>query len=254
MRRSRFLVAGAQYLQTMEPTIDPSLRAQLALWTELDRGDQVRLAHDLRRTGLSFREVGQLVPVPKSTVVGWCRGIELTEEQIAAITERTRPPAGTPRDTQRKRRSEIERIRRDAALRAPDLLREPLWVAGVALYWGEGSKTSNELALSNGDPRVARLFVVWTRTYIEPEAEFVLKLNLHASNDEPGARIWWTRQLDLGSAQFHRTYVKTNGTGHRKNHLPYGVCLVRMRRSTDAFHTAIAWIDALAGLTHVDAC
>ena len=126
--------------------------------------------------------------MPKGTVSTWCRGIRLTPEQVAAIKERTGSRVGVPRDTQRRRRREIEQIRRSAAAKVPALVNDPLWVAGTVLYWGAGSKTSNVLALSNSDPRACHLFMGWTRRYHDSVARFVLNLNLHAGNDELAAK------------------------------------------------------------------
>lgn len=44
---------------------------------------------------------------------------------------------------------------------------------------------------------------------------------------------------------FTKSYVKPDGTGHRKNHLPYGVCTLLRRRSADAFVITMAWIEFL---------
>ena len=70
-------------------------------------------------------------------------------------------------------------------------------------------------------------------------------LNLHADNDEVMARHFWSERLDIEIGAFTKSFVKPDGTGHRKNHLATGVCRVRMRRSTDAFIATMTWIDFL---------
>jgi len=131
---------------------------------------------------------------------------------------------------------------------------EPLWVAGTSLYWAEGAKTSNRLSLANSDPRALRLFIRWLNVYLAPNASFVLKLNLHLDNDEAAARAYWASELNLRDVAFYKTFIKPDGTGHRKNHLRTGVCDVRVRRSTDAFHRALAWIDRFAELLASSGC
>jgi hypothetical protein len=66
---------------------------------------------------------------------------------------------GVPKDTQKLRRAAIARIRADAPARARDLAEEPLFVAGVVLYWGEGSKSRNDFLMANADPAALRLFI-----------------------------------------------------------------------------------------------
>lgn len=87
----------------------------------------------------------------------------------------------------------------------------------------------------------------WTRAFIEPEAEFVALVNLHSSNDEPAARRCWAQALGIDGKAFTKSFIKPDGTGHRTNHLPHGVCKVRMRRSADAWVMTMAWVRWLAG-------
>jgi hypothetical protein len=88
-------------------------------------------------------------------------------------------------------------MRAEAQEFASDHLDDPFFVAGVALYWGEGSKTHADLALANSDPRALRLFIAWVRSFHTPNADFALKINLHAGNDEPGARAFWRKETGL---------------------------------------------------------
>jgi len=172
--------------------------------------------------------------------------VKLSDAQVAAIKARTASRRDVPRDTQRKRRAEIEQIRADSRAFAADHLHDPLFVAGTVLYWGEGAKTCPYLLLANTDPAALRIFIQWTRSYHDRDAEFVLSLHLHHGNDESRARHWWTESLNLDDPDFTKTYIKPPGTGHRKNKLPHGVCRVRMRRSADAWHRTMAWIELIA--------
>jgi hypothetical protein len=232
------------YVAAME--IPEPLKRRIDDWEAMSRWERSELGRDLRRLGLSYGEIRQHIDVIKSTLATWCRDIVLTDKQKAAIRVRTGSRAGIPVDTNWRRRLEIEEIRQKAGCQVRDLVQAPLWIAGVILYWGEGNKTGASLGLSNADPRALRLFIEWSRVYHDPAAEFTLKLNLHAGNDEPAARRWWIASLGLTDPTVHRTFIKPDGTGHRKNHLPNGGCLIRMRRSADAFHRTLAWIDALS--------
>jgi hypothetical protein len=164
----------------------------------------------------------------------------------AAIVERTGSRAGVPRDTQRRRRVEVEQIRSAARAEVPALSRDPLWVAGVCLYWGEGGKSARRLEMSNADPRLLLSFLKWIRRYHDPSCDVVLSLNLHAANDELEARAHWRRALGLPMAPFTKSFIKPEGTGHRKNHLAYGVCRVRLRKSADPWIRTMAWVDRLS--------
>ncbi|MEX0865352.1 MAG: hypothetical protein WD269_10835 [Acidimicrobiia bacterium] len=223
--------------------LEAVLLERVETWERLSRWEKSELGKDLRRTGLSYGEIMGMIPVKKSTLATWCREVRLADEQYVAIRVRTGSREGIPRDTNRKRRAEIEMIKAQASLEAIHLQDDPLWTAGVALYWGEGFKTQSTLGMANADPHALRLFMSWADAYVPPATGYRARLNLHADNDESAARAWWADQLGLGTSEFTNTFIKPDGTGHRKNHMPHGVCLVNKRRSADAFHTTMVWVE-----------
>jgi hypothetical protein len=236
--------------------IPSGLRQSATHFESLGRWDRAELGRSLRRLGLSYGEIMELIPVPKGTLAGWCREIRLSATQVAAIRDRRGPREG-PRDTQWKRRLEVEAIRSDARVFALSHLTDAFWMAGTVLYWGEGAKTKRSFSVANSDAAALRLFMHWTRRYVEADPVFVLKLNLHADNDEALARDHWRHSLGAEGAEFYRTFIKPEGTGHRKNHLPYGVCQVRMRRPANAAVTVGTWIEVVAsklGLEEAPTC
>jgi hypothetical protein len=83
------------------------------------------------------------------------------------------------------------------------------------------------------------------RRFHTAEPAFVLSLHLHEGNDEFAARRWWAETLGLEAAEFTKTFIKPVGTGHRKNRLEQGVCRVCMRRSADAWHRTMTWIQVV---------
>ena len=213
----------------------------------LDANGRRRLSRNLRQLGYSYGEIAVEVGVPKSTVATWCRGVRLNADQRAAIDLRTGPASrrGTSVDTQWKRRAEIQRIRSEAAHYAVGAIDDPLFVAGVCLYWAEGSKTRNDLSITNSDPRVLRVFVEFVRAHLDPLATFALALNIHDVAGDEAARRFWASSLRLEDARFTKSYVKTPGTGHRRKRLPHGVCRVRVDRASDHWHRVMTWIDAV---------
>ena len=187
-------------------------------------------------------------PRPEGNPLPLCREIRPSDAAVDAIRSRTGPGSrlGVPVDTQRRRRHEVAQLRANTRGFARRHLDDAFFIAGVALYWGEGSKAHAELSLSNSDPRALRLFVAWVRSFLAPDADFVLRINLHAENDEPGARAFWREATGLGDAACHRTFVKPEGTGHRKNHLPFAVCQARVRKCTDSRIQTVEWVDTVA--------
>lgn len=225
--------------------IPEDLNRRIARWNSLSRWERSEVGRGLRRLGLSYGEIREVIDVKKSTLATWCRDINLSEGQKRAILARTGSRKGIPVDTNWRRRREVEGIRKDAGAEATLLRWDPLWVAGVVLYWAEGAKTRNHLSMANSDPAALRLFIRWLKTYISKDLAFVLQLHLHEGNDEIAARAYWQQATGLLNVQFHKTFIKPPGTGHRKNNLVHGVCTVKVRAASDHWQRVMAWIDEL---------
>jgi len=226
--------------------VGDEFRARIGAWDALSRWERSELGKDLRRLGLSYGEIMNLIPVKKSTLATWCREVRLTEGQYEAIRERTYGSRiGIPVDTPWKRRHEIELIRTRTRLEVPHLVSDPCWVAGTVLSWAEGAKTRNKLRLANSDPGPLRLFIEWVRTFLDRHALFSIQLHLHEGNDEPAARHYWRTETGLMEANFYRTFIKPRGTGHRKNHPAHGACTVSVRRCSDDWQRVMAWVSIL---------
>ncbi len=232
--------------------LEAEVLERVGTWKSLSRWEKSELGKDLRRQGLAYGEIMDLIDVKKSTLATWCREVSLSAEQIEAIKKRRAPIPGIPVDTNWRRREEIQELRAVARSLVPELATDPFWVAGLVMYWAEGNKTRSRVGMANTDPRTLRLFIRWVRTYIAPQAEFTLHMHLHEGNDEGAAVRFWRLQTGLHTANFIKTFIKPKGTGHRKNHLVHGVCTVRLRRPADAWNIIMEWIDATAERFKVD--
>lgn len=229
------------------PEVPEALRARASRWADLKRWERRELGQELRRLGLSYREIAAIIPVEKGTLSGWCRDIELGSEQVIRLIERTRARSAHgrgARTNRRRRQEQVEAISRAALEEARDLVKSPLWTAGVMLYWGEGSKT-RDLCFTNSDAEMVRLMMHWFRRFLRIENErFSIRMHLHSGQDEQEARQYWTDVAGVPSTQFGKTFWKTEGTGHRRNILYRGTVQVRICRSGDLFHRVMAWIEA----------
>ena len=232
--------------------VGTEIEERIRHWDSLSRWERSEVGRELRRLGMSYGEIMTLIDVKKSTLATWCRDVLLSEEQLSAIKERTGSRIGIPVDTNWRRREEVTLIREIAREQTPVLVLDSLWVAGLIMYWAEGAKTRNHVSMANTDPRVLRLFIMWVRTFLNPGAMFTLHLHLHEGNDETKAKDFWKSQTKLEDANFHKTFIKPAGTGHRKNHLEHGICTVKLRRAADPWNIVMEWIDAAAHHFGVD--
>lgn len=203
----------------------------------------------LRSLGLSIKEIARLVPASRGSISVWTRDVVLTEEQRARLAAK-RPDIAVRREIgarrHRQRLEEIEAIRVRGRAQARNLGIDPVWVAGVVAYWSEGDK-SRELRFANSDPALVRLFIAWAIRFLPVTLDDLqARLHLHSGQDERERILYWSRQTGIPTSRFGKTFVKREGTGHRKKVLYQGTIQIRVRRSVDLLHLVAGWIDGIA--------
>lgn len=218
-------------------------------WADLKRWERREVGQALRRIGLSYREIADIIPVAKGTLSGWCRDLELSDAQQARIAS-IRPLVEAQRlNGQRRHREAVERrarIREAARSEGRAFLNDSNWISGVVAYWAEGDKRSRSLRFSNSDPDMIRLFIVWARRYLTLDLDrFTISLHLHAGQDEAERIAFWGEVTGLPEAQFRKSFIKPEGTGHRKNVLYNGTAAIRVTRSGDLLQLVLGWTDAV---------
>jgi hypothetical protein len=88
--------------------------------------------------------------------------------------------------------------------------------------------------------------MLWAKTYLDSDASrFGLRMHLHAGQDEGERRLFWSRLTDIPCERFGKTYVKQEGSGHRKNLLYNGTVQVRMTKSRTELERVLGWIEGM---------
>lgn len=229
--------------------VPPELIARAASWAELKRWERRELGQELRGLGLSYREIAEIIPVSKGTLSGWCRDHQLTPDQEARLRA-IRPSQAVRRAVGAQRRranlARIEAIKTAARQEALRLMNDPFWVAGAVGYWAEGAKRE-KLMFANSDPDLVFLFVNWASRYLAvTHDQFTISLHLHTGQSEGERMEFWSQVTGFPRAQFRKSFVKPEGTGHRKNRLYNGTAQIRVARSGELLHRVMGWIDAIA--------
>ena len=200
-----------------------------------------------RGQGFSYKEIMRFFPVAKSTVSNWCKDIELTDSQIQRLQERKKQgsyAAGLKgsKANQERRAKEVQQIKESAKSEVPLLMNNNLWIAGLMLYWAEGNKSKN-IGVTNSDPNIIKFMMEWFREYCDvDDAKFKLYLNLHSGQNEEKIKEFWYELIKLPKEQFGKSYIKKEGTGHRKNILYKGTLRIIICNS-NLLHRILGWIE-----------
>jgi hypothetical protein len=235
--------------------LSAEIQDQIGRWNDLKQWERREIGQELRRSGLTYREIASVIPVAKGTLSGWCRDLQLAPAQRARLEA-----ALSRADVQRRStRRSVGSVLRDRALaRAADVrerghseaaihIHDPFWVAGVVAYWAEGAKRHKDLSFSNSDPALVQLFIAWVEKYLGiSRADLTAKLHLHSGQDEGERKSYWFAATGIPMGNFRKTYIKPEGTEHRKNVLYNGTISVRVPRSGESLNRLTGWIDAVA--------
>lgn len=213
-----------------------------------------REARRLRALGLPVGAIATVVGASQGSISLWTRDIILQREQIDANNQRAAEiRAASCRELNRGRRLHDQQ---DGRKRAQ--LSEPLHVAGCMLYWAEGSKSRNTVQFANSDPAMMELFVRFLRECFGLTSEdFSFTVNAYTNNgltiDE--IELFWMHRLGLSRrcARKHVTnHYPTSSSGNKRAKLPYGVCSLRVKRSTWLVQHIYGAIQAYSGIDQPD--
>jgi hypothetical protein len=204
-------------------------------------------AVELRKKGLSYNEILKQVPVAKSSLSVWLKDLPLTKSEKAVLRKR--------KDSNISRgRIKAASVLRQARLGREDLIfaeakeefkkyiNYPLFAAGLALYWAEGSKRSNQFHFSNSDPDMILIMMVWIAEFIGvPREELGFRLYMHKPYAHENWEGWWAKYLNVPIGNFKKTIFKPTGLLVKKRPNYKGCIRIEMRKSTAAFKKILFW-------------
>ncbi|MBU3964166.1 hypothetical protein KJ562_00300 [Patescibacteria group bacterium] len=211
--------------------------------------NEKRIVQCLRKQGLSYNEILQKVPVTKSSISFWCQGVELTPEQKERLNKKRERNLQRiiilgPKAIAKKRKKEIHKIKIEAKKEIHSLAPYEFKIVGAMLYWAEGSK-SGGVEITNSDPKLIKFMVRWLKQVCEAQPERLkARLNIHANQNDKKIKKYWSEITNIPISQFGKSYIKPEGTGHRKNILDNGVIRIRFG-SEDLRHRIMTWIKVL---------
>ena len=212
-------------------------------------------AQELRRQGLSYREIQAHINVPKSTLSGWCKDIKLTKKQENRLLKNKmlgqRKGSLVAADNKRQKRiKRTKEIFRKSKIELGELKKRDRFLAGIAFYSAEGNKADGKTGFTNSDPLVIKFMMGWFKEFCHiPMSKFRGAIWIHDNLDESKAKTFWSNLTRIPITQFHKTYIAQNKTDSRKirkNIHQYGVFAIRFSDS-DKQRQIMGWISALLG-------
>lgn len=201
----------------------------------------------LRKQGYTYNEILKLVPVAKSSLSLWLKDLPLTKNEKQALKHRKdkQIDAGRIKVAGILRTRRLEREKEQLAL-AKELFgahtEKPLFFIGIALYWAEGGKRTDQWQFTNSDAQMQRVMIRWLTECIGIDIEDIrFRLYVHKSYLSEDCEAWWAKQLHVPRKNFLRTVVKP-GVAKVKKRPGYKGCLrIEVRRSKGLLNQMRFW-------------
>lgn len=187
-------------------------------------------ARSLRKEGKSYSEIKDILKVGKGTLSAWLADMPLTKEQMSHVRDwNPRRIENYRATTQRKREARMLLSYHKAKKEIRTLSKRELFLTGLFLYWGEGTKsTRGTVGLSNTDPTMILFFLQWLALMGVDKERIRIKLHVYSDMEVHEEMLVWSRELGIPLSQFRKTYVKTSamtGLTYKKG-FGHGTCNV----------------------------
>jgi hypothetical protein len=174
-------------------------------------------ARALRALNRTLADIAQTLGVSKSSVSLWVRDVPFTP------TLRLRGPHRRPHPAHEAKLRQIEELNREGEERIGTLSREAFFVAGLALYAGEGSKTDGSVRFANSDPAMVRFFCAWFRRFFAvDESRLRCRVYLHEGLDLEATEAFWSALAGIPRSHFGKPHRAVPDPSIRRNKHEHG--------------------------------
>jgi hypothetical protein len=109
------------------------------------------------------------------------------------------------------------------------LIRNPLFLSGLMLYWAEGVKDGNSVVFTNSDPNLIALMMSWFRDICKvSESKFRAIVFIHEFQVNENWLMFWRKITKLSKRQFYPPQVKPTIAKKKRNKLYNGTCAIKI--------------------------
>lgn len=211
-------------------TRGPGIKSKPSCYTySIMRLDKEK-AISLRKEGKSYAEISAVLGIPKATLSkwfskeSWSKGVRqsLIRDGKLAVASRIQ---SLNRVRDQRLSESYEMAKKEAKEELPKLMYDPLFVAGLVLYWSGGDRTSkHQVRFSSADMDKIKTFIFFLeKTCGAGRGRLRASLMTYPGQDEPSNRRFWAFALGPG-LKFTKSSVVPGSYDARK--LQYGICVV----------------------------
>lgn len=187
----------------------------------------------LRKTGMSMKVIERKLGIPRSTLSGWFKTVEITEEQRLKLMKnkqdgwaKARVNAVESHRTQKVLRLLAAKQEAIKTLDNIELSNEVLDLAFAMLYLGEGAKNGST-SLANSEPRILKFVLSVLRINYGITSDMVrCELHLRADQKPEDLKEFWSKELGIPILNFRGCYIDKRSEGKATYDYYKGVCVL----------------------------
>jgi len=184
----------------------------------------------MRQKGMSYSQIKKKLKVSKSTLSSWLFDMPLSEKRIRELRADSPIRIERYRNTMRaKKDARLDEVYKKVSKDIGKFSKRDLFIAGMFLYWGEGTKAQNSLvALTNTNPAMLVSFINWLKLFGVENKDLKIKLHLYTDMNIKGSLDFWSKELKIPLSQFYKPYIKKTNLKSitYKNGFGKGTCSV----------------------------
>lgn len=191
----------------------------------------------LRKQEMSYSQIKKILGVSKSTLSYWLTNFPLSKERVEELRRKGWEKGEASREkfriTMRKKKEKriADAYKSQKKFLLPLNDRE-LFIAGLMLYWGEGTKSHMyALELANTDPAVIQLFIHWlTKSLKAPKNKIRIQIQYYKDMDIDKTLQFWSKTIDIPLDQFVKPQMKKSSSKriNHKGSFGHGTCSAKI--------------------------
>jgi len=210
----------------------------------------------LRQKGESIKDIARKLKIAKSTISLWCRDIKLTSKQIQRLHEKMvkggyEGRMKGARMQYERRLKKVKEWEKKGVQQIQKISNRDLLIAGISLYWGEGTRKTRHLSFSNSDPEMIKFMIRFFRKVCKIEKDrftAYIGINKIHKNRVKEVEEYWSKITNIPREQFTKTtLIKSKNKKVYKNFfIHYGTLTIRIKKSSELYYQMIGLIQGLA--------
>jgi|SRR3989344_1652944 len=186
----------------------------------------------LREAGYSYSMINGKLGIPKATLSNWLAFIRFQPNQ-EVIEKIGKAKLKSALYKQKLKFENIVAMKIQAAKDIGVLSKRDLFMLGIGLYMGEGSKSFEQVQITNSDPVIIRTAVTWLKTFLNLDiVNFMIQIHAYPDTDLVKSINFWSEEIGVPKKQFSKIIIDTrnNKSLFNKRKLPYGTVSLRIKK------------------------